>query len=340
LAKSKEKKTYLEFEKQVKAGKLQPVYFITAADNYFLNRAGELLREKITGSKDSKESFFLKYADETPGDEIIDMCRNFSSLFSASKIIIVKRCEKLGRKLDEVIKYSQNPEPDTTLLLVFDKEYVLDKKLDKDISFYDFTDLPEDEYIEWVKSEFNSKGCKIDKAELNLFISEVPRSFNLVKNEIAKITNYCDEISEGLDKTITKDILYKFKGYDTSYTPDELMSSILRKDNRSALEIVENMINKGGISEIYLLNIMTGYYMDLMSAKTRGFDSAGFGDMYSKYKIWGDRIDFVKSHKNQVNEADFEEIFNKILKTDQKLKTTMMDTKILIISLVEELANI
>jgi len=80
--------------------------------------------------------------------------------------------------------------------------------------------------------------------------------------------------------------------------------------------------------------------MDLMSAKTRGFDSARFGEMYSKYKIWGDRINFVKSHKNQVNEADFEEIFNKILKTDQKLKTTMMDTKILIISLVEELANI
>jgi len=273
LAKSKGKKTYSDFEEQVKAGKLQPVYFITASDNYFLSRAGELLRDKITGSKEAKESFFLKYADETTGDEIIDLCRNFSSLFSANKIIVVKRCEKLGKKLDEILEYSQNPDPDTTLLLVFDKEYVLEKKLDSNISFYDFSDLPDDEYFEWVKSEFNSRGCIINTPELNLFISEVPCSFELVKNEISKIVNYCDEISENSDKTVTKEILYKFTGYDTSYTPDELMSSILRKDTRNAIEILDNMLNKGAISEIYLLNIITGYYMDLMSAKTRGFDS-------------------------------------------------------------------
>lgn len=340
LAKSREKKTYLEFESQVKAGSLQPVYFITASDNYFLSKAGELLREKITGSKESKESFFLKYADETPGDEIIDLCRNFSSLFSTSKIIVVKRCEKLGKKLEDVLNYSQNPETDTTLLLVFDKDYVIDKKLDKNIKFYDFSDLPDNEYVEWVKLVFNTKGCKINSDELNLFISEVPRLFELVKNEISKIADYCDEISEGADKTVTKEIIYKFTGYDTAFTPEELMSSILRKDTKNALEIIDNMINKSGINEIYLLNIMTGYYMDLMSAKSKGFDSAGYGEIYSKYKIWGEKINFVKNHKNLINEADFEEIFNKLLKTDQKLKTTMMDSKILVTSLVEELANI
>jgi DNA polymerase III delta subunit len=80
--------------------------------------------------------------------------------------------------------------------------------------------------------------------------------------------------------------------------------------------------------------------MDLMSSKSKGFDSADYNQIYSKFKIWGERIDFVKRHKNLMNEADFSEIFDKILKTDQNLKTTMMDSKILITSLVEELANI
>jgi DNA polymerase III delta subunit len=340
LARSKEKKTYSDFENEINAGKLQPVYYVAVSDNYFLRKAEELLRVKITGSKDSRESFFIKYADETSGEEIIDLCRNFSSLFSASKIVIVKRCEKFGKKLDAVLEYVQNPDPDTTLLLAFDKEYVTEKKLEKEIQFYDFTDLPDDNFRAWVKSEFQIRGCSIEPAELDVFISEIPRNFDLVENEISKISNYCEEVSEGHQIKVTKEILYKFTGYDTAYSPEELMSSILRKDAKNAIEILDNMLNKGGISEIYLLNIITGYYMDLMSAKTKGFDSADYGEIYSKYKIWGDRVNFVKNYKNQVNDEDFEQIYAKILETDQKLKTSMLDSKVLITSLVEELANI
>ncbi len=340
MAKSKEYKTYLDFENEIKAGKLQPVYFLKISDNYFLKRAGELLREKITGSKDAKESFFLKYADEDSVGEIIDFCRHFSSLFTASKIVILKRCEKLGKNLKDMMNYSHNPDPDTTLLMAFDKEYVTDKKLDKDILFYDFTDLPDSQYFEWAKTEFESRGCNIAPAELSLFLSEVPRSFELVRSEIEKIANYCSEGPEADKKTVTKEIIYKFTGYDIAFTPEELVLSILQKDARKALQIIDNLLNKGSISEIYLLSILTGYFTDLMSAKSKDFDTADYRTVYSKFRIWGERANFVKSHKNLINEAHFPEIFDKLIKTDQKLKTTMMDSKILITSLVEELANI
>jgi DNA polymerase III delta subunit len=340
LARSKLNLTYLDFEKQVGSGKIQPVYYIIVSDNYFIKKAGELLREKITGSKDNKDNFFLKYADEISVGEIIDLCNNFSSLFSANKIVIVKQCEKFGKKIDDIIQYAQNPDKDTTLLLAFDKDYVLDKKLDKDFTFYDFAYLPDEQYIEWVKSIFESKGCIIASSELNLFIESVPLIFELVENEISKIANYCEEISVNGEKTVTKEIIYRFIGYDTTYSPSELMASILERDSRKSLEILESMIDRGGINEIYLLNLITNYYMDLMSAKTRGFDSASMNEIYGKFRIWGDRIGFVKTYKNRINENDFGIIFDKILKTDQQLKTSMLDSKVLLTSLVEELANI
>jgi DNA polymerase III delta subunit len=340
LARSKLNLTYLDFEKQVGSGKIQPVYYVVSSDNYFLRKAGELLREKITGSKENKENFFLKYADEISVSEIIDLCNNFSSLFSANKIVIVKQCEKFGKKIDEIIQYAQNPDKDTTLLLAFDKEYVLEKKLDKEFSFYDFAYLPDEQYFEWVKSIFDSKGCIIASSELNLFVESVPRIFELVENEISKIANYCEETSANGEKKVTKDIIYKLIGYDTTYSPGELMASILEKDSRKSLEILDNMVDKGGINEIYLLNLITSYYMDLMSAKTRGFDSAGMNEIYGRFRIWGDRIGFVKSYKNRIKDEDLGIIFDKILKTDQQLKTTMLDSKVLLTSLVEELANI
>lgn len=332
--------TYQDFEKQINSGKIQPVYYVIAIDNYFLRKAGELLLEKISGSKENKENFFIKYADESSPEEIIDLCSNFSSLFSNNKIVIVKRCEKFGRKLDSIVTYTQNPDKDTTLILAFDKEYVRDKKLDKKINFYDFAYLPDEDYINWVKSLFDVRECKIDSSELNLFTDSVPRIFDLVENEVDKISSYCEEVSQGGEKKVTRDVIFKFIGYDTSYTPEDLMISILKKDSRKSLEILENMIDKHGMNEIYLLTLISGYFTDLLSAKTRGFETAGMNEVYSKYKIWGDRIGFVKNHRNDIKDDDFETIFDKILQTDQKLKTSMLDSKVLLTSLVEELAGI
>jgi len=332
--------TYPDFEKQVKSGKIQPVYYVLALDNYFLKKAGRLLLEKISGSKDNKENYFIKYADESSPEEIIDLCSNFSSLFSNNKIVIVKRCEKFGKKLESILSYVQNPDKDTTLILSFDKEYAREKKLDKQINFYDFAFLPDEDYIKWVKSLFDARDCKIDSGELSLFVDTVPRIFELVENEVEKIAGYCEEISGEGEKKVTKEVIYKFIGYDTSYSPEDLMVSILSKNSRKSLEILENMIDKHGMNEIYLLTLMSGYYTDLMSAKTKGFESAGMNEIYSKYKIWGDRIGFVKNHRNDIKDDDFEKVFDKIIQTDQKLKTSMLDSKVLLTSLVEELAGI
>jgi DNA polymerase-3 subunit delta len=331
--------TYLDFEKEVKSGKISPVYFISAVDNYFLAKAGEILREKLTGSKENKENFFLKYGDETPLEEILDLCRNFSSLFSEKKIVIVKRCEKFGRYFDELAAYSKNPDDYTTLVLAFDKDYVIEKKLDSTVRFYDFTELPEPKYAEWVKAEFNRKGCKIDDKEVELFIQSVPGVFDLVETEIEKISNYFDHSAKGDRRIVTKDIILKFIGYDREYTPDELISSILRKDSRRALEILEYLLNKEAINPVYLLSIISSYYMDLMVAKTEGIDMNNTKELYGKYRLWSDRIRFVKANSSYVKPADFEAIFDKILKIDQKLKTSSLDPGVLFASLVQELSN-
>ena len=171
-------------------------------------------------------------------------------------------------------------------------------------------------------------------------MDSVPGIFDLVENEVEKISSYCEEVSTGGEKIVTRDVIYKFIGYDTSYTPEDLMVSILKKDSRKSQEILENMIDKHGMNEIYLLTLISGYYTDLMSAKTKGFEHAGMNEIYSKYKIWGDRIGFVKNYRNEIEDDDFEVIFEKIIQTDQKLKTSMLDSKVLLTSLVEELAGI
>lgn len=329
-------KTFLDFQTEVNAGKLGNVYFIAATDGYFVQKAGELLREKLFGSAENRDNFFLRYADDTPLNELIDLCSNFSSLFSTQKIIVLKRCEKYSRKLGELRDFAGKPQSDTYLLLVFEKDYVLEKKLDRDEKFYDFSELPERTLFEWVKKEFENRGIRIENDAVLELISNIPSSFDLLISEIEKISNYSFGIS---DPIISKELILQFTGYDKEYTPDELIHSIIKKDQKKAFAIIDNLLNSKGLNEIYLLSIISNYYMDLISFKTKGLDSMDSKLLYQKYKLWGDRVKFAKNYHKSINIHSLECSLEKILSTEVKLKTSMLDSRILMTSLVEELIN-
>jgi DNA polymerase III delta subunit len=326
--------TFLDIKKDITAGKPRNVYYIAALDNYFVSKAGEALREKLFGSKENRDNFFIKYADETPFQEIIDLNSNFSSLFSPIKIVIVKRCEKYSRKLPDLFEYFKKTDPDSYFLFVFEKDYVLEKKLDKEIDFYDFSELPQKAVKDFAKGEFQARGCSISDEELDFFIASVPQSFDLLVSEIEKISNY--DFGSG-EKIISKDIILEFTGYDKEYSPEELIYSIINKNSKRALGILDNLLNVSGLNEIYLLSIISNYYIDLISFKTRGLENAENNVIYGKYKMWGSRARFAKNYHKKINISSLENSIKKILETDQKLKTSMLDSKILMASLVEEL---
>ena len=331
-------RTFQDFRKEVSAGKLKNVYYIAAIDNYFLSKAGEILREKLFGSKESKENFFLKYADETPMQELFDLTSGGASLFSSQKLVIVKRCEKYSRKLSEFMERSRVPAEDSYILYAFETSFVYEKKLDeiKGIDFYDFSELPQRELYDWVKGEFESRNININTDALDLFITSVPASLDLLNTEIEKISNYD---FEGEEPLLTKEIILQFIGYDREYSPDELMTAIVKKDQNKAFSILNNLLNSKGLNEVYLLSTISNYYMDLLSFKSQGLDSTDSRTLYQKYKMWGDRVKFAKNYHKLLNTSSLERSFAKIIDTDKKLKTSMLDPKILMTSLVDELIN-
>lgn len=331
-------KTFLDFQSEVNSGKLRNVFFIASSDNYFTAKAGQLLREKLFGSAGNKDNFFVRYGDESSIDDIADLSNNTTSLFSSQKIILLKRAEKYSRKLKDLLEFLKKPDYDTYLLVIFDKDYVLEKKLDdgKDMHFYDFSDLPENKLYDFIRSEFESRGFTISQENLEFFIASIPGSIDLLLTEVEKLTNYD---FDGINKEITRELILLFIGYDKEYSPHELMTAILTKNGKRSQEIFEGLSSSAGFSEIYLLSIMSNYYMDIISFKTKGFGSQDRGALYGKYKMWGDRAKFAQNHHNSINLSTLEASFRKILDTDLKLKTSMLNSKILLSSLVEELVN-
>jgi DNA polymerase III delta subunit len=328
-------KTFLDFEKELNSSKLRNIYYIISSDNYFINKASLMLREKLFGDRSNNENFFLKYADDTTISEIIELNNNFPSLFSSSKLIVLKRCEKYSRKIEELFDFTEKSDPDTYMLLCFDKEFVKDKKIDKAAEFYDFSELPDKNTKEWIKNEFSSYGRKINDEGVDYLESNASFSFDQMHNEIDKICSYDPDSNE----EITKNLILKLTGFEEEYTPNDLMKSIIRNDPVKAVQVLDNLLNKSGINEIYLVSIISNYYFDLLSFQSGKFQGADNYSLYGKYKLWGERLNFAKEYRNVLKIKDIEKAISLLCDTDLKLKTSMIDSKILLTSLVEELCN-
>lgn len=158
----------------------------------------------------------------------------------------------------------------------------------------------------------------------------------MLSSEIEKVSNFDFEDREPV---LTKEIILQFIGYDRDYSPEELMISIVKKDRNRAFTILNNLLNTKGLNEVYLLSLISNYYMDMLSFKTRGMESMDSRLIYQKYKMWGDRVKFAKNYHKLLNINALEGSFDRIIDTDKKLKTSMLDAKILMTSLVDELIN-
>jgi len=329
-------RTFRDFQNEISSGRVRNAYYISAVDNYFISKAGEILREKLFGSKTNKDNFFLKYADETPLQELQDITGSFASLFASQKVVVVKRCEKYSRKMSDLMEFSKKIDENSFLLFCFDSAYVLEKKLYDNYDFFDFSDMPQRELYDWVRGEFEKSSIRINNDALDLFLTSIPASFDLINTEIEKISNYD---FEGKEAVITKEIILEFTGYDTEYTPDELMRCIVRKERKQAFIVLNNLLNTNSLNEVYLLSLISNYYMDLISFKTTGLDLMDSRLIYQKYKMWGDRVKFAKNYHKLMNINGLHNSIQQIIDTDKKLKTSIMDPKILMTSLVEELIN-
>jgi DNA polymerase III delta subunit len=163
-----------------------------------------------------------------------------------------------------------------------------------------------------------------------------PSSFDILSKEIQKISSY--EPASG--NAIDKDLLIKFTGYESDYTPNDLMRAIIRNDSVKSVQILDNLLHKTGLNEIYLVSIISNYYLDLLSFSSGKFKGSDSFSVFGKYKIWGERLNFAKEYGNILKLSELTKALFLLLELDKKLKTSMINSEILLTSLVEELCSL
>ena len=171
-----------------------------------------LLEEELNKITNGKDNIISINYDESNIDNVLDECAYFS-LLNDEKIVIVKNF-KLNAASKPLEKYLENPNLNTKLILVvegIDKRSSIYKKIKDKGTIIEITELKPNELTTKINNYCKNKGISIDYSSVNKLIEYNLNNYDLILNEIDKLSIVTNKITED----IVNEYSSKLNGEDT-----------------------------------------------------------------------------------------------------------------------------
>ena len=186
----------------------------------------------------AEESVF--YSGETPASTITDTLQNHS-LFSESRIVIVKNAELIKKKedVDFFVSCIKNMEKNTALILLSDEIKLaagLDDAVPKDRRQI-FYEMFEREKSEWLASFFSREGFNIDRDCIAAILEMVENNTEALKRECSRLIYFLPK-----DRPVKPEDIEKWLSHNREESAFTLFSRIASGDLSKALESTAVML--------------------------------------------------------------------------------------------------
>ena len=109
--------TYEEIVRNLKAGKVAPVYFLMGEEGYYIDKLSDLLVETILKPEDKDFNLDVVYGIDVTVDQIIDLARTYP-MMSDHRVVLVREAQGL-RSLDGLEKYVEHVTESTILVICY-----------------------------------------------------------------------------------------------------------------------------------------------------------------------------------------------------------------------------
>ncbi len=294
-------------------GQLDQIYLVMG-DDYFLQEyfIKKLEQAIFVKEKPNRE---LLMPDDLGQKEIIDRLIQ-SDLFSSKKLFMLRNPQLVkGKSLDELIQFCKEPQPNHSLVIIFDDFYSslkIAKELQKIVAPIDARKPFENKLNAWAKQFFNDEG--IDAPP-----SVIQAVMDIAGDSVYHIANQVEKICLGLtvDDELTPEFVEKFSGWEKTYQMWELLNAIGGKDIASSLVKGREYISRN--SMISLLPSLTALYQEMLFIKMNNGTSKpfmGYIPLTSgvKRKLPG--------HASKYTQKEIEQCLFLLGKVDRRIKTT------------------
>jgi len=183
---------------------------------------------------------FVFYAGETPLSEIADTLLNIS-LFSSSRIVIVKNADLIKKKdeIELLVSCIGTMDETTSLIFLSDENKLasgLEDAVPKDRRQI-FFEMFEREKNEWLRQFFKREGFNIDNDCVDAILEMVENNTEALKRECSRLIYFLPK-----DRPATRDDIEKWLSHNREESAFTLFSRIASGDLSKALESTAVML--------------------------------------------------------------------------------------------------
>ncbi|NLV89288.1 MAG: DNA polymerase III subunit delta [Tissierellia bacterium] len=340
---------YKELINDIKNDKLLTVYLFTGSENYLMDKAIELLKDKYIDKSFETLNYVVLDGKEVYFDNVLNACETLPFM-SQKKIVVIKDINEVmenkevdfDKKLGDYISKLDN----YISLIIIDKSNSLKKTtsiykaIKKLCGVVEFNKLRGKDLNAWVERKFKEYNKTISYGNIQYFIqSSTYSDYNSVKtlydleNEILKVVDFTQnkEISkEDIDLVLSRTL-------DTNIF--NLLTYINRKDTESALKTFNEMyISNEPVQRILAMIIRQVRLM--LSYKLYRERGDTEGSIQKKLQIKDYEFKRISKESSSFSTESLLQALDHILKLDIKQKTSSQNEKLALEMLIIHLSNL
>jgi DNA polymerase III subunit delta len=303
-------------------------YLISGEETY-------LIEQKVNDIiKENNEASVLKW--DLTDYQIVNVLNDASmpALLSEKKIVIgydafflsSDKKADTNHNVDELLKYLNNPNPDTILILVvlgkLDERKKIVKELKNIVKSFEFNKLKENELYNITLDMFIKNNYKISKDVVEFLLQRTGNNIRRISEEANKLMLYrLDE------KEISKDDVYSLVTKIIEDNIFDLVDAVVSKDKSKIFEIYRELINQKE-EPIKIIVILANQFRLIYQVKVLINHGYTEKDIAAKLDIHPFRVKLAYQKGNKYKEEILLKYLNELADLDINIKTGIIDKNI------------
>ena len=256
---------YPTIMKDIRGGRLLPVYLLMGTENYYIDRIAEAVIEASLTEEERDFNMHIFYGGDNSISDVIQAARSFP-MGAERSLIILKEAQSMNA-LETLETYLRQPQPSTILLVIYRNGKADSRKkwvsLAADIGVvYESVRLREDQLPALVRSYAQEKGHPIDNKSTQMISESIGADLSRLYGELDKLF-----LALPAGQPVTCEAVKRNIGISKDFNTFEFLNALVERNPAKAFRIVKYFNQNPKQNPIQkTLPVLYGFFSQLMMA--------------------------------------------------------------------------
>lgn len=331
--------SFQELSRQIKQGRIDPLYLFVGEEIYLHERALRLLNRTIDESARQLNIAIFSLGESgtsrSPAGAMIDTA-NQLPMMAARRIVVARELDKIKEDDSEIIvRYLAKPSETTTLVFqaatIDQRRKITEALLDK-CTVVVFDSPGDRELAKWASDYVKESGGSIQPQALERLVSLTGNGMMRLTNELDKLATYAG--GEPITLQAVDQLVHRAREHSSF----ELWDVIISRDRKRAMQLIHRLLDDGA-EPVMLVGALAGLLRRMLTVKEmidRGSPPQEVAKAAGQY---GAR---ATAFTNRVSKISGEELRRRIVRVadvDRALKSSEATPRLQLEYLIAELSS-